>query len=112
MSNNDNYLNYLKWLTENANLLESAKTKKEKVYERPGEILKKEYLEKRSITQTKLAKLVGCSHAKINEIINGKRAITVSFALDLERVLGVDAEYWLSLQLAWDLHCARKERVT
>ena len=74
----------------------------------PGEILEGLYLAERGINQTELAKLLGCTHAKVNQIVNGKRGITPQFALQLEQVLGTSAEMWVNLQAAWDLHQARK----
>lgn len=74
----------------------------------PGEILAGIYLAERGINQTDLAKMLGCTHAKVNQIINGKRGITPEFAIQLERVLGTSAEMWVNLQAAWDLHVARK----
>ncbi len=74
----------------------------------PGEILGGIYLADRGINQSELAKMLGCTHAKVNQIINGKRGITPEFAIQLERVLGTSAEMWVNLQATWDLHIARK----
>jgi addiction module HigA family antidote len=76
----------------------------------PGEILKKIYLEQLNMNQTQLAEKLGCAHRKVNEIINGKRGISPEFALDLEAVLGTEAEMWVRLQAEYDLHQARKNR--
>ena len=74
----------------------------------PGEILGGLYLAERGINQTELAKLLGCTHAKVNQIANGKRGITPQFALQLEQALGTSAKMWVNLHAAWDLHQARK----
>lgn len=74
----------------------------------PGKILAGLHLADLGWSQTRLAKEIGCSHAKVNEVINGKRGISVGFALDLERVLGIDAEAWLKLQSDYDLAQVRK----
>lgn len=76
----------------------------------PGEILKKIYLEQLNLNQTQLADKLGCAHRKVNEIVNGKRGISPEFALDLEAVLGVEAEMWVRLQAEYDLYRARKNR--
>lgn len=76
----------------------------------PGEILDEIYLSQMGWTQTKLAEEVGCAHRKVNEIINGKRAISADFAIDLELVLGTEAEMWVRLQAEYDLDQARKKR--
>jgi addiction module HigA family antidote len=44
----------------------------------------------------------------VNELIHGKRGITPDTALRLERLLGMEAQFWLNLQLAWDLYQAKK----
>jgi len=61
------------------------------------------------LNQTALAKLCGCSPRKINEIVNGKRAISPSFAIVLERVLGTTAEMWVRMQAEYDLWEARQK---
>ena len=45
-----------------------------------------------------IAKMLGCTHAKVNQIINGKRGITPEFAIQLEHVLGTSAEIWVNLK--------------
>lgn len=76
----------------------------------PGEILSEIYLSQLGWSQTKLAEELGCAHRKVNEIVNGKRAISPEFALDLESVLNTEAEMWVRLQAEFDLHQARKKR--
>ncbi len=55
------------------------------------------------ITQSELAVRLGISFPRLNEIIRGKRAVTPDTALRLARVLGMSADFWLGLQLDWDL---------
>lgn len=76
----------------------------------PGEILNEIYLSQLNWSQTRLAEEIGCAHRKVNEIINGKRSISPEFALDLENVLGTEAEMWVRLQAEFDLSQARKKR--
>lgn len=76
----------------------------------PGQILKDIYMNQLQWNQTQLAEKLGCAHRKVNEIINGKRSISPDFALDLERVLGTEAEMWVRLQAEYDLFQARKKR--
>lgn len=73
----------------------------------PGEILRHEFLEANGITQDRLAKAMGVSRFRVNEIINGKRAVTSETALLLGRALGTSADVWLDLQRAVDLYDAR-----
>lgn len=67
----------------------------------PGEVLREELAE-RGITQTQLAKQMGIGVSLLNEIINGKRDISAEYALLLEAALGIDADFWLNLQRAYD----------
>lgn len=59
----------------------------------PGETLQ-EILEERGMSQAELAERTGRPKKTINEIINGKAAITPETALQLERVLGIPASFW------------------
>jgi HTH-type transcriptional regulator/antitoxin HigA len=68
---------------------------------RPGEILC-EALEERSLSQNELAQRTGRSPKMINEIVQGKAPITSDTALQLERVLGIQAKFWLNLQTNFD----------
>lgn len=63
----------------------------------PGEILREE-IEYRGITQTQLAHEIGVSISLINEIINGKRDLSIEYALLLEAALEIDADFWINLQ--------------
>ena len=70
---------------------------------RPGEMLLEEFIKPLAITQSELAARLGISFPRLNEIVRGKRAITSDTALRLARVLGMSADFWLGLQLDWDL---------
>lgn len=63
----------------------------------PGEILREE-IECRGITQTKLANDLGIKVSLLNELINGKRDITIEYAMMLDAALGIDADFWVNLQ--------------
>ena len=73
-----------------------------------GEFLKTMILEERGLTQKWLAQEIGCAERKISEICNNKRGITANFALQLEEVLNIEAELWVTMQAKWELHLARK----
>jgi len=75
----------------------------------PGQVLKEIYMNEMGLNQTDLAKLCECSPRKINEIVNGKRGISPSFAIVLERVLKTSAEMWVRVQGEYDLWKARQE---
>lgn len=70
---------------------------------RPGEMLLEEFVKPLGITQSELAIRLGISFPRLNEIIRGKRSITSDTALRLARVLGMSADFWLGLQVDWDL---------
>lgn len=73
----------------------------------PGEMLFEEFLKPLGISQAELAKLIGVSYPRVNELINGRRGMTPDTALRLERLFGMEAQFWLNLQLAWDLYQAQ-----
>lgn len=74
----------------------------------PGIVLNEIYMQELGFNQSQLAEKCGCSPRKINEIVNGKRAISPDFALVLENVLGTTAEMWVRIQAEYDLWIARK----
>jgi addiction module HigA family antidote len=70
----------------------------------PGEMLMEEFLKPLQITQAELAEKLGVSYPRVNELIHRKRGVTPDTALRLERLFGMEAQFWLNLQLAWDLY--------
>ena len=74
----------------------------------PGEMLLEEFLKPMGITQRELANAINVPYQRVNEIINGKRGITPSTALRLARVFRVSADFWMNIQLRWDLYFAKK----
>ena len=75
----------------------------------PGKVLAEVYMVEMSLNQTALAKRCGCSPRKINEIVNGKRGISPTFAIVLESVLDTSAEMWVRMQAEYDLWEARQQ---
>jgi len=69
----------------------------------PGEMLFEEFIKPLALTQTELARRLGVSYPRLNEIIKGRRSVTPDTALRLSRVLGMSADFWLGLQQDWDL---------
>jgi addiction module HigA family antidote len=77
----------------------------------PGEMLLEEFLRPLNLTQRELAQAIHVPYQRINEIVNGRRGITPSTALRLEKYFGMPADFWLKLQLRWDLyHVQRAEK--
>ncbi|MBW3571762.1 MAG: HigA family addiction module antidote protein [Gemmatimonadetes bacterium] len=68
-----------------------------------GEMLLEEFLKPLGMSQTELAKRIGVSYVRVNEIINGKRRMTPDTALRLSRLFGNSVEFWLNGQLACDM---------
>lgn len=72
----------------------------------PGEMLLEEFLKPLNMSQAELASKIGVSYPRINELVRGKRGVTPDTALRLEQLFGMEAQFWLNLQLAWDLYHA------
>jgi addiction module HigA family antidote len=66
-------------------------------------MLLKEFLDPAGITQLELARHLGWTYARLNEIVNGRRGITADSALALGDALGTGPEFWLNLQRDWNL---------
>lgn len=76
----------------------------------PGEMLLEEFLKPLGVTQSAFAVQLGVSFPRLNEIVRGKRSVTADTALRLAQVTGMSADFWLGLQLDWDLwHASRSE---
>ena len=61
------------------------------------------------ITQYRLAKEIGVSPRRINEIVKGIRAITADTDLRLSRFFGLSDGYWLRAQIAYDIEVAKEK---
>jgi addiction module HigA family antidote len=70
----------------------------------PVEMLLEEFLKPLKISQSELAEKLGGSYPRVNELVHGKRGVTPDTALRLEKLFGMEAQFWLNLQLAWDLY--------
>ncbi len=75
----------------------------------PGEMLLEEFLKPMGLTQRQLADAIHVPYQRVNEIINGRRGMTPSTALRLEKFLGMSSSFWMDLQLRWDLYHAQKQ---
>jgi antitoxin HigA-1 len=75
----------------------------------PGEILVKEFLEPLEISQYRLAKDIGVTPRRINEIVHGRRAISADTALRLSQFFGMEAQFWMNLQSRYDMEVTRDQ---
>ena len=81
-----------------------AETKLHPVH--PGEVLLEEFLKPMNLSQNRLALDIGVPARRINEIVLGKRSVTVDTALRLARYFGTSPQFWLGLQMDYDLDVA------
>lgn len=74
----------------------------------PGEILLEDFLKPAALSQNALARAIGVSPRRINEIVLGKRAITADTDLRLARYYGISEGIFLGLQADYDLRMQRR----
>ena len=72
----------------------------------PGEILRIEFLDPLGMSVNALAKALRVPTPRINDVVLGKRAISADTALRLGRYFGASAQFWLNLQIDYDLRIA------
>lgn len=75
----------------------------------PGEMLLEEFLNPMGMTQRELADAIHVPYQRVNEIVNGRRGVTPSTALRLAKFFGTSPDFWMNLQLRWDLYQAKSE---
>ena len=71
----------------------------------PGEMIKDE-LKERGMTQKQLADETGIKTSVLSETINGKRSVSLSVAVALEKAFGISADIWMNMQTQYDLDTA------
>ena len=74
----------------------------------PGEVLKHDFMEPFSLSSTALAKAIGVTPARINEIVRQRRGITAETALRLAKYFDTDAQSWMNLQDRYELAVAER----
>lgn len=75
----------------------------------PGEVLSEEFLKPMRLSQSRLATAIGVPPRRINEIVLRRRSVTADTALRLARYFGNSAQFWLGLQMDYDLDLATLE---
>jgi addiction module HigA family antidote len=75
----------------------------------PGRIVRHDCLEPLGLSVTEGAKVLGVTRQALNNVVNGKAAISPEMAIRLAKAFSSTAETWLRMQLAYDLAAARKD---
>ena len=75
----------------------------------PGEMLLEEFLTPMKLTQRKLADGIHVPYQRVNDIVNGRRGITPSTALRLAKYFDMTPDFWMNLQLRWDMYFAQQK---
>jgi addiction module HigA family antidote len=70
-------------------------------------MLREEFLIPMGLTQQQLASAIHVPYQRVNELVNGRRGVTPSTALRLAKFFEVSPDFWMNLQLRWDLYQAR-----
>lgn len=78
----------------------------------PGEILKEEFLVPMGISQNRLAMDLHIPGTRVGEIIHGRRSISADTALRLGKYFGTGPEFWMNLQMNYDLGVAIRDKKT
>jgi addiction module HigA family antidote len=73
----------------------------------PGEVLMEEFLKPMELSQNRLALALGVPARRINEIVLGKRGVSADSALRLSQYFGNSAQFWLGLQMEYELDVTR-----
>jgi antitoxin HigA-1 len=72
----------------------------------PGEILRDEFLTPMGISVYELANAIKAPRSRVNDVVLGRRSITIDTAMRLGRYFGISAEFWINLQARHDLDVA------
>ena len=72
-------------------------------------MLLEEFLKPMEITQNQLAKDINVPANRVSQIIHGKREITADTALRLGKYFGIEPEFWLNLQVRYNMKIARSQ---
>ncbi len=73
----------------------------------PGDVLLEEFLKPMNITQNQLSKDISVPANRISQVIHGKREITADTALRLGKYFGIEPEFWLNLQVRYNMKIAQ-----
>lgn len=91
--------------TDYADILDQAAQQVGPIH--PGAILQEEFLEPLGLSAYALAKAISVPRNRITKLTHGERAVTADTALRLSRFFGTSADFWLALQMSYDLEATR-----
>ena len=74
----------------------------------PGEIIKEEYLKPLNMSVNALAVALRVPASRINDVVRQKRGVSIDTALRLARYFNTTAQFWMNLQISYDLKIARQ----
>jgi addiction module HigA family antidote len=74
----------------------------------PGEIIKEEYLEPLNMSVNALAVALRVPAPRINDVVRQKRGVSIDTALRLARYFNTTAQFWMNLQISYDLKIAKQ----
>jgi len=77
----------------------------------PGEMLLEEFLNPMGLTQRDLADAIHVPYQRVNDIVNGRRSVTPSTALRLGKFFNMSADFWINLQVRWDMYFAQQDEM-
>ncbi len=77
----------------------------------PGEIIKEEYLEPLSMSVNALAVALRVPASRINDVVRQKRGVSIDTAIRLARYFNTTAQFWMNLQISYDLKIARQNMI-
>ena len=75
----------------------------------PGEVLLEEFLKPVNLSQNQLALALRVPARRINEIVHGRRRVSPDTAFRLARYFKVSPQFWLGLQMDFDLDVTEDE---
>ncbi|MDZ4076953.1 MULTISPECIES: HigA family addiction module antitoxin [Hydrocarboniphaga] len=75
----------------------------------PGEQLSEEFMLPLGLSSNALARAIGVTPARVNEIVRRRRGITADTALRLARYFNTSVQFWMNLQAQYDIQCAEDE---
>lgn len=75
----------------------------------PGEVLREEFMIPMDLSSNAIARAIGVTPARVNDIVNERRGISADTALRLGRYFGTTADVWINLQKRFELETARRQ---